>query len=158
MPDSNLGKLKAGIDFWLVRFENLCFTKRFDWKIVQNTQRKLSPYCSALDFWKIEFEKSLWTKLIFTACVACKIQVRNRPKFKFVQLDFSNLILQSWFFKLDFSKIKCRSIRVSTRKTQFRSQHNWLQLIWLKKNSSERYFCLFSFHDHSNDRNIYLST
>ena len=40
-----------------------------------------------LDFWSI-------SNLIFTACVACKIQVRNRPKIKFVQLDFSNLNFQ----------------------------------------------------------------
>ena len=34
------------------------------------------------------------SNLIFTACVACKIQVQNRQKIKFVQLDFLNLIFQ----------------------------------------------------------------
>jgi uncharacterized protein (DUF983 family) len=52
------------------------------------------PYLSAFAFWKIEFEKSSWSNLIFTACVACKIQVQNRQKIKFIQLDF-----QTQFFK-----------------------------------------------------------
>ena len=41
-------------------------------------------------FWSV-------SKLIFNARVACKIQVRNRPKMEFVEIQFS--------------KIKCRSAR-----------------------------------------------
>ena len=44
-------------------------------------------------------EIDFWTwllKWIFMACVACKNPVRNRP------------VRWTWFFKLDFSKIKCR--------------------------------------------------
>ena len=48
-------------------------------------------------FRKIDFDEiHFWSfsNYIFTACVACKIQVRNRPKIKFAQLDFWNSIFQ----------------------------------------------------------------
>ena len=65
--------------FWFLgkTFENIIGLKNRVWKI------KLDE----IDFWSIP-------NLIFTACVACKIQVRNRPKINFVQLDFSNFIFQ----------------------------------------------------------------
>ena len=45
-----------------------------------------TPWCwSALDFWKIEFEKSSWN-LEFRTWF---LQLQNRPKIKFIQLDFS---------------------------------------------------------------------
>ena len=58
-------------------------------------------YLSALAFFKFAFhETDFWTwflpfsNLIFAVCVACKIRVHPR-----------------WVFKLNFSKIKCRSIK-----------------------------------------------
>ena len=47
-----------------------------------------SPYPSLLNFWKIKFEKSSLTNWILTC------PVWNRPKIKFVEIDFSNLIFQ----------------------------------------------------------------
>ena len=47
--------------------------------------------------WKIKFDElDFLTSLnwIFTASVACKIQVWNRPKIQFIKLDFSNSIFQ----------------------------------------------------------------
>ena len=40
-----------------------------------------------IHFWSI-------SNLIFTACVACKIQVRNRPKMDFIELHFLKSIFQ----------------------------------------------------------------
>ena len=59
----------------------------------------LSPYISALDFcnstvWNIKF-----VELDFSAAVACKIQVWNILKIKFIKLDISN-----W----RIAKITCR--------------------------------------------------
>ena len=39
------------------------------------------------DFWSI-------SNLIFTFCVACKIQVQSRQKIKFIELNFFKLIFQ----------------------------------------------------------------
>ena len=59
------------------------------------------------------FEKSSWKNRtgflvyfdwIFTACVPYKNQFW-RLKIQFVEIDFSNLIFQTWFFKLDFSNL-----------------------------------------------------
>ena len=55
-----------------------------------------------LNYWNIEFENSsrtiliylYFSNMIFTVYVARKIQVQNRQKIKFVQLDFSNSIVQ----------------------------------------------------------------
>ena len=86
-----------------------------------------SPYWSALDFWKIVFELSLdeldfflilnW---IFTACVAWKNQVWNRPKIKFVLLDSS--------------KIKCRSTGGLCTKAEY------LCNLWIHVHSSTKSF------------------
>ena len=62
---------------------------------------RLPPYLSALDFcnypvWNIEFEElDIFPSLnwIFLPAVACKIQVWNRLKIKFVKLDISNWII-----------------------------------------------------------------
>ena len=72
---------------------------------------RLATYWSALDFWKIPLDNIDFLfsfNLIFTACVFCKIQIRNRQKIIFIQLE--NQVHPTWFFKFDFSKIKCGSI------------------------------------------------
>ena len=61
---------------------------------------RLSPYPSVLDFGKIKFNELHFYSIsnwIVTACVACKNQFWIdfcRLKIQFVELDFSNLILE----------------------------------------------------------------
>ena len=74
---------------------------------------RLTPCWSVLDIWKINLEKSGSTNWIFSlsisnwisiAWVACKNQFRNWF------LQAKNPALRTWFFQLDFSKIKYRSV------------------------------------------------
>ena len=99
----------------------------------------LAPFWSKLDLGKMKFEKSSWRNLItlnliFTTCVASTNQFRNRQKFKFVQLDFSNLI---------FQKIKCRSIGFLVKVTDA-FWRTYVTLHWFDK-----FFCFFR-----NNRNL----
>ena len=60
------------------------------------------------DKWIFSLQKSI-SKLIFEGYIGSKNQVWKRLKTQFVKLDFSNLIFPTWFFQLNFSKIKYRS-------------------------------------------------
>ena len=55
---------------------------------------KIRCESSILVFWKMDSDElHFWSisHLIFTACVACKIQVQNRPKMEFVEIHFSKI-------------------------------------------------------------------
>ena len=98
MPDSNLGKLKAGIDFWLVRFENLCFTKKVWLENCSKHTKKNFPLLLCTWFlknrvWKIKFCLPI-SNLIFAGYTGSNNQVKNRLKIQFVKLNFSNSIFQ----------------------------------------------------------------
>ena len=98
----------------------------------------LSPYPPVLDFWKIKLEKSssmVWIfslsrteYLLFSACVACKNQIRNW----FMQAK--NSVRWTWFFKnqVQMDMVKLESFRyrkktlvVSNNFFIFSIQDNW---------------------------------
>ena len=67
------------------------------WLIEKLKGMQIAPLLPALDFWKMDREKWILTNyifglhisnLIYTACVACRIQERIRPKMEFVKIHF----------------------------------------------------------------------
>ena len=92
---------------------SFCFQKNQSWFLISHSDWFFFDEREDINlpsFFKDWVENQVWWtcffvsfELTFTACVASKIQVWNRQKIRFTQLDFS--------------KIKCRSIR---------SQRSWL--------------------------------
>ena len=89
-----------------------------DWDLLVNNYlaicffkgvRKYLKLIPVLICWFFKLVFLSFSNLIFTVCVAFKIQVRNRQKIKFIQHD------STWFFKLDLSNFSYLSIEIISR-------------------------------------------
>ena len=68
-----------------------------------------TPYPSVLDFWTIKFENSSLTNWIFN------LQKSILKSIFACNTGSKSLVRRTWFFKHDFSKIKCRLMDRATR-------------------------------------------